>query len=58
MLRLDAGSWRRRTIGADEGHDRQHFVAVACDLGATPHVTQNVIRIGRGVPGSNPHSGG
>ncbi|HYT77235.1 MAG TPA: IS5 family transposase [Vicinamibacterales bacterium] len=37
---------RRRTIGADKGYDVRAFVDVARELGATPHVTQNLVRPG------------
>ncbi len=38
--------WRRRTIGADKGYDTFGFVDLARELGATPHVTQNLTRRG------------
>jgi len=38
--------WRRRTIGADKGYDTFDFVDLARELGATPHVTQNLTRRG------------
>ena len=37
---------RRRTFGGDKNYDTQEVVAVARELGTTPHVTQNVNRSG------------
>jgi transposase len=37
---------RRRTVGADKGYDVREFVDLARELGATPHVTQNLARPG------------
>jgi transposase len=37
---------RQRTVGADKGYDTREFVALARELGATPHVTQNLTRAG------------
>jgi transposase len=37
---------RRRTLGADKAYDVQAFVDVVRDLGATPHVSQNLARRG------------
>jgi transposase len=37
---------RRRTVGADKAYDVREFVDLARELGATPHVTQNVKRSG------------
>jgi Transposase DDE domain len=37
---------RRRTVGADKGYDVRDFVDIARDLGATPHVAQNLARRG------------
>lgn len=38
--------WRRRTLGADKAYDTHDFVDLARELGATPHVTQNLTRPG------------
>jgi transposase len=37
---------RRRTVGADKGYDVRAFIDLARELGATPHVAQNVNRSG------------
>jgi hypothetical protein len=37
---------RRRTVGADKGYDVREFVDLMRELGATPHVTQNLNRPG------------
>jgi transposase len=37
---------RRRTVGADKAYDVREFVDVTRELGATPHVTQNLTRSG------------
>jgi transposase len=37
---------RRRTVGADKGYDVREFVDLTRELGATPHVTQNLHRPG------------
>jgi transposase len=37
---------RRRTVGADKGYDVRDFVDTTRELGATPHVTQNLTRRG------------
>jgi transposase len=37
---------RRRTVGGDKGYDVRAFVDVSRELGATPHVTQNLARPG------------
>jgi transposase len=37
---------RRRTVGGDKGYDVREFVHVSRELGATPHVTQNLARPG------------
>jgi len=37
---------RRRTVGADKAYDVREFVDVTRELGATPHVTQNLARSG------------
>lgn len=37
---------RRRTLGADKGYDTFGFVDLVRELGATPHVTQNLTRRG------------
>ena len=37
---------RRRTVGADKGYDTADFVDLMRELGATPHVTQNLARPG------------
>jgi transposase len=37
---------RRRTVGADKGYDVREFVDLAREVGATPHVTQNLARPG------------
>jgi transposase len=37
---------RRRTVGADKGYDVRDFVDTTRELGATPHVTQNLARRG------------
>ena len=36
----------RRTVGADKGYDVRDFVETTRELGATPHVTQNLTRRG------------
>ncbi len=33
---------RRRTVGADKGYDVREFIDLARELGATPHVSQNL----------------
>ena len=38
--------WHRRTIGADKAYDVREFIEVTRELGATPHVTQNLARPG------------
>src|SRR5512134_610698 len=38
--------WRRRTVGADKAYDVRAFVGLSRELGATPHVTQNLTRRG------------
>ena len=38
--------WRRRTVGCDKAYDVREFVDVTRELGATPHVTQNLARPG------------
>jgi len=38
--------WRRRTLGADKGYDTFGFIDLVRELGATPHVTQNLTRRG------------
>jgi transposase len=38
--------WRRRTLGADKAYDVREFIDLARELGATPHVTQNLNRPG------------
>ncbi len=38
--------WRRRTVGADKAYDVRAFVDLTRELGATPHVTQNLTRRG------------
>jgi hypothetical protein len=35
-----------RTVGADKAYDVREFVDLARELGATPHVTQNLARSG------------
>ena len=37
---------RRRPVGADKGYDVRDFVDTTRELGATPHVTQNLARRG------------
>jgi transposase len=37
---------RRRTVGADKGYDVREFVDLARELGATPHIAQNLARRG------------
>jgi transposase len=37
---------RQRTVGADKAYDVREFVDLARELGATPHVTQNLARSG------------
>ena len=39
-------TWRRRTVGADKAYDVRAFVGLSRELGATPHVTQNLTRRG------------
>ena len=43
-----SGSGRRgdRTVGADKASDGRDFVDVTRELGCTPHVTQNLKRLG------------
>jgi transposase len=38
--------WRRRTLGADKAYDVHEFIDVTRDLGCTPHVAQNLKRLG------------
>jgi len=37
---------RHRTVGADKGYDTHDFVTLVRELGATPHVAQNLTRRG------------
>lgn len=38
--------WRRRTVGGDKNYDVREFVDVTRELGATPHIAQNLARPG------------
>jgi transposase len=38
--------WRRRTVGGDKNYDVREFVDVTRELGATPHIAQNLKRPG------------
>jgi transposase len=38
--------WRRRAVGGDKAYDVREFVDVTRELGATPHIAQNLARPG------------
>ena len=46
MLADAARPGGRITVGADKGYDTRGFVAACRELGATPHVAQNIARAG------------
>ena len=46
MMAVDLTGGHQKTIGADNGYDTSGFVKETRRLGMTPHVAQNISRLG------------